>query len=225
MGFAVTCAFAFGGPLAARAAPTVCANGTGPTSGTYGALVVPAGETCLVDGTITVGNVTVEPGGRMFVGSRAASNLTISENLKVGPGAQFTLVGLCFACGGGVRSLTIGANVLADHPSVLDLPHAVVNGNIVVKGLSSGMTMANATVAGNVIVTETTGTLVAIAFSTITGQVLVLNNDESGPTPYLIVEGNNIGGNLICKGNSPDPTNQGYANTVGRETLGQCAGL
>jgi hypothetical protein len=63
--------------------------------------------------------------------------------------------------------------------------------------------------SGNVLVTGGSGTELFVGFDTIAGHV-ILEGNVLPAASVDIVEGNTIGGNLICNGNEPPPMNQGY---------------
>ena len=59
----------------------------------------------------------------------------------------------------------------------------------------------------------------------ITGTVQVTNTSGGGPDAQDAapeIAGNQIGGSLICSGNSPAPTDDGQPNAVGGQRAGQC---
>jgi hypothetical protein len=78
--------------------------------------------------------------------------------------------------------------------------------------------------SGNVLVTGGSGTELFVGFDTIAGHV-ILEGNVLPAASVDIVEGNEIGGNLICNGNEPPPMNQSTANTTLGIALGQCVGL
>ena len=66
----------------AQAASTICAVPAVPASGTYDTLVVPAGESCRLDGlTIAVRrNLVLEPGTFLIGGGNQPTHLTVGAS-------------------------------------------------------------------------------------------------------------------------------------------------
>jgi hypothetical protein len=213
----------FGGKAAA-AAPTICSSASTLSSGTYDALVVPTGESCMVDGVdiSVLGNVVLEPGSFMEIGGLAPGHLTVGGNLIVGGDAGFTFSPFC-DCEGGPSTFSVGGNVVADHPRYVAVG-GTIRGNVNITGAIGGAEVSTAQIGGNVVVEDTTGSLVLVALNTVAGQVQILNNTLLG-FGFNIVEGNTVTRNLTCLGNSPAPINQGIPNTVSGRVVGQCVGL
>jgi hypothetical protein len=106
---------------------------------------------------------------------------------------------------------------------------ATVGGNVVLTGTSDLVALEYSAVGGHVQVSETTGSSF-LAGNSVTGNVVVLNNPTTipftgaGPSGSNLILGNTIGGNLVCTGNTPPPTDvygPTYPNTAVNK-VGQC---
>ena len=88
---------------------------------------------------------------------------------------------------------------------------------------------SSATIGGNLVVKDNSapspGAEAAVVVrGTIEGNVEV--NGNSAPQGSIIVGGNEIGGSLRCRGNTPGVTDDSVGpNSVGGKRQGQCAGL
>jgi hypothetical protein len=222
--------FAVFGVSSARAAATVCGNAGAPPSGTYDALVVPAGEVCIFSGatiglTITVtGNIVLEPGAVFDVGG-AENHVTVGGNVLVKAGAAFFFETFCLHCNF-PSTLVINGSLIAANPRDVALDSGTIGGNVNIVGASLGVAMGQASIGGNILVAGATANGVVLYRNTVAGQVRVVNNQLPVlPFPNNLVEGNTIGGNLVCEGNNPAPVNDGVPNNVLGNELGQCAGL
>jgi hypothetical protein len=221
------CIAAAAGIANARAAAMICGTNSTPSSGTYAALVVPAGEECRLDGlAVTVtGNVIIRPGGYVFAGLTAPTELAIGGNVIVQAGGHFLFQTFCGAAGEcGTSSLTIGRSIIGTNPAVISLDSGSIGRNVNIIGFTTDAFVTHATVGGNVLVIGGTGTELVVGFDSVSGQVIVAGNILPAGS-VDIVEGNAIAGNLICSGNDPAPINQGVPNLVLRTSLGQCVGL
>jgi hypothetical protein len=132
----------------------------------------------------------------------------------------------------GALRITGGVTCLADGASVtgpvtvgsgagLVSTGASVEGAVTATGAAT-VQLLDSSVVGPVRVSGTT-TRVAIAGTTVTGPVNVVNN-TTGATP-IVISDNRVVGPLACSGNQPPPVNGGLANDVTGPRSGQCARL
>jgi hypothetical protein len=231
---------------AAKPASALTCDGGQISSGTYSRITV-TGQCVVAEGATVVvqKNVVVAPNA-MF-DAQTHSTVTIYGNVLAGPGS---LVGIgctpAHPCDGDESESTsthdfIGGNVILDHVFDAALNGDHIAGNVVSTGGGAGLdfpdfipfSIKDDTIDGNVIVTGLETTWFGIIRSTIGGNVVVKNVHLSDPDGNEIVA-NTIGKNLICWGDSPAPqlgdavegAPPGYGpNVVGRNAIGQCAGL
>jgi hypothetical protein len=179
---------------AARADDTLCT--TGPFSGVInGNVVVPDGATCDLENATVTGNVLVQKGAILFVGLGAP--VTISGNLQADQCASVIL-------SNGGAPVSVGGNVGF---------HSCTGPGVI------GFLTGQVTIHGNFLCQSNSAPCVAENGS-IDGNANVSNN--SGGTSFVV--GNQIGGNLLCFGNT-DVSDGGVSNTVAGKKLGQCKGL
>jgi hypothetical protein len=213
----------------ARAVSTICADPAVPASGTYDTLVVPAGESCRLDGlTIVVRrNLVLEPGTFLIGGGNQPTHLTVGGNVLAKSGAAFIFDQSC-ECSGNPSTLAIGRNLIGSSARAVSVSTGTIGGNVLVFGATLQALLSNLSVGHNLVVEGSTAPnrLVLIAFNTVGGQLLDLNN-RLVPSGFNLVEGNTVSGNLICEGNDPAPffDVQIGPNLVFGKALGQCAGL
>ncbi|GAB7184733.1 hypothetical protein ATKI12_4564 [Kitasatospora sp. Ki12] len=82
-------------------------------------------------------------------------------------------------------------------------------------------------IGGSLLLGDNHGGLEVVA-NQVGGSVQVQGTTGTGPFPEdtrTEIEGNTIGGALLCSGNNPAPTNDGHPNTVSGQRLGQCSNL
>ncbi|MFD2419918.1 hypothetical protein [Amycolatopsis pigmentata] len=137
------------------------------------------------------------------------------------------------------RCETFGA-VVANGGTGLLMCGSGVFGPVTVTGMTGVIVIGDAgddgapgcsgtTIAGPVSITGTIG-FVEVSGNRIAGGLTVFGNTtttlvppENAPATEL--ETNDIGGNLVCGGNTPPPGNDGRPNRVRGVRAGQCAGL
>jgi hypothetical protein len=222
----------------AEAADTVCTTPLPVAGSPYGNLIVPAGESCVLDGVRVNGNVTVF--GNLYVNA-GATDTTIRGNINTRDG--------CFAVrlvtlpGSGSGRVIVGGGVNIEHcfggsignpladippPSpVCDAPLAadciqsgprvLIGNNLKCSNNSANCFVGDAVVGGNV---ELSGNVQgATAIASLIGGNMTVNNNGFAPSLFE----NGVGGDLKCAGNVGGVT--GGLNTVAGLQQGQCAGL
>jgi hexosaminidase len=136
--------------------------------------------------------------------------------------------------------VTVNGNVTVAAGASLNMNHTTVHGSIVSNGASSvilglntivknvtlagteAVQIAQQVIDGNLLVTGSVGTGgILIGDNVVTGNVTLSMN--SGGT--YVVYTNTVGGNLVCSGNTPPPTNAGDPNAVSGHEVDQCSGL
>jgi hypothetical protein len=188
------------GTGSASAQPTTCSGSLAP--GSYDSVNVPAGQTCLIAtaGIRTVaGNVTLGTGALLVVQSPA------------------TFV---------VNSSLIGVNARGIELAPAPMGAANILGNVSLSGTTgnAGIGIDQSFIGGTLSVANSNVPEIELLFNNVAGSVLVQNNKTSGVDNNRI-DGNAIGGSLVCTGNMPAPGDSGFANMVGGNKVGQCSGL
>jgi hypothetical protein len=235
---------------AAIAAPPgtyTCSGGTeaSPTiipAGTYDGLNVTGICAFAPAGAVTInGDVRVEPGAILndHAGSPATST-HITGNVQVGEGAVLGLG--TYAPGATHDVATVDGNIVAHAPASLYVTRTTVHGNVVSNGGGDpvrNFPLKDDTIDGNVVITGWSGLWLGVIRDIVGGNVIVSNTagTQTGEPPFegvpdsTEVATNQIGGNLICHGNTP-PAQIGDAvleggskNDVGGNKLGECADL
>jgi hypothetical protein len=195
----------------------IAAAGGTACTGTLGAvtvddnLVVPAGAQCVLKGTHVTGNVTVQAGADPGQGLTVNTNATIDGNVMTQTGRSTS-----------VQDSTIGGNYKCNQCFYADLNGSTVGGNFQDNGLMDGIFASNNTIGGNVEIHTSLGGGPAVGFSLDSNSVggnFQFSNNSGGP---IDISANTIKGNLLCQGNTPDPTGSGNAAKMKQ---GQCSGL
>jgi hypothetical protein len=176
---------------------------------------IAADTTCrsIVTGPTTINDNVVVPN----MASCTLTDVTVNGNVFVDRGATLT-----------VNGGTIAGNVQGNQCHILNLygPNLVIEGNVLIEnctyasGISaqSGPTEVN----GNLLCGNNGGSC-TVYYTAIGGNVIVTNNATPAGFPFdSNISGNNIGGNLICEGNSPPPQHYQGTNTVAGNKIGQC---
>jgi hypothetical protein len=207
-GAVATAAFAAtAGVAGAESSTTTC---TGPLApGTYQRVVVPAGQTCLSDGPVTIrGGLFVEPGATFVLGS---------EDNPVPTG-------------------TITGGVHATNPASVQIHFTTINGGIDVHGGSGPFggpfditwtTIEDSRINGGVTIEGYNGFWEGFIRNTVYGSVNLNDNVLVDPDGNEYVT-NTIYGSLNCAGNSPAPQvgdSGGQPNVVTGAKTGQCANV
>jgi len=190
------------------ATATTCTDTLAP--GTYGAVTVPAGATCLIfDGPITIrGGVSVGEGATFVFGSEETPDVTATIS-------------------GGVRS----TNALS-----VQIHFSTINGSVDLEGGAGPFggpfdvtwnTLEDNRINGSVTVNGYDGFWQGFIRNTVNGSVAFNNNTVLDTDGNELVT-NVIHGSLACTGNDPAPQvgdSGGEDNVVTGGTSGQCAGF
>jgi len=190
------------------ATATTCTDTLAP--GTYGAVTVPAGATCLIfDGPITIrGGISVGEGATFVFGSEETPDVTATIS-------------------GGVRS----TNAMS-----VQIHSATINGNVDLEGGAGPFggpfdvtwnTLEDNRINGSVTVNGYDGFWQGFIRNTVNGAVNFNNNTVLDTDGNEVVT-NVIHGSLGCAGNNPAPQvgdSGGEDNVVTGGTSGQCAGF
>jgi hypothetical protein len=201
-------AITIGVPGAAGAATaTECTGVLAP--GTYGAVVVPDGVSCLSEGPVT-----------------------IRGGLHIGAGATFVLG----SEESGWTTGTIDGGVHATNPASVQIHFATINGGIDVNGGSGAFggpfditwnAIEDNVIHGGARVVGYDGFWFGFIRNHVSGTVTLSNNvlvDEDG-NEYVT---NTIHGSMRCSGNSPAPQagdSEGLPNVVTGTKIGQCVAV
>jgi hypothetical protein len=190
---------------AAAANSTTCTSFLAP--GSYGRVVVPAGESCFSDGGVTVrGGLYVQPGATFVLGSEEA------------PGDNGTISG----------------GVHATDPANLQIHFTTINGGVESQGGSGPFggpfditwtTIEDNQINGGVSITGYNGFWMGFIRNHVNGAVNLSGNVLVDPDGNEYVT-NTIHGSLSCFGNSPAPQvgdSEGELNHVTGAKKGQCA--
>jgi hypothetical protein len=154
----------------------------------------------------TFENVNVPPNATCILNGPAS----VLGNIIVGAGATLDL-----------ESVSIDGSILANGAALIFIDLSSIGHNINAFGAAKVEVFSNL-IDGNVVVSS--ASFISINGNTISGNV----NDQGNTTgsgASNIITGNGIGGNLVCAGNMPPPTNNGVPNTVSGKEVGQCVGL
>jgi hypothetical protein len=186
------------------AADTTCPPNLNNTT-VNGNVIVPAGQSCFMQGATVTGNVQVQTNAALtFVAPLPPS--TIVGNVSVGTGASFN------ADSGG---LTIDGNFKANQCVTADMnSEDTVGGNVQIQYCTRGVAVTNSNIGGNV--TCNNSGICDIFGNKVNGNAEVNDNSSAA------VGNNRIGNNLECQGNA-SITDDGVPNTVGGHKNGQCA--
>ncbi len=164
-------------------------------------LDVPAGATCTLIGDVVTGNVTVE-GTLLSYGTRFDKNVTVTGGV------------ITIGNGNGATSALAGNLTITGSPSMnyIGCPNKsnIIQGNVTFIGNSGRLYVCQATVAGNVTVSDN----------------IRINNDWQGPQ-VADLNYMTIGKNLSCSGNlqSDGPAAVTGTGNTATKKLGQCAGF
>ncbi len=173
---------------------------TRTVSGAAGTVVVTSGAACVAAGTKVAGSIIVQPGAALYL-----------NGASVGGSVQAQGASEISICGGTLGSLSVrGASgyVLLGGDGDDPAAHCAAN-----------------TIQGAAVLDGNRGGL-ELGGNQITGSAQVTNTGGAGPDAEDVtseIEGNQIGGDLICSGNSPAPTDDGRPNRVAGAHTGQCA--
>jgi hypothetical protein len=201
------------GALAIAAIPVATAQAKGTidvtrctgqlASGSYGRIVVPAGESC--DGT--------------------AARINVSDGIRVYQGATFVL-----GEDGGTSTGSIQGGVHANAPASLQVHFArITDGVRMYGGGGNGQfsTVEDSVIRGDVTLRDYRGLWFGFIRNNVVGNVRLNHNVLSDPDANEYVT-NTIRGNMICRNDSPAPQvgdSMGKPNVVTGRKVDQCANL
>jgi hypothetical protein len=167
---------------------------------TYASLTIAAGGTTCLEGAHVMGALLVQPGARVFIQHAVITGAVLAE--------APAFFGVCDTIvRGSVFVQQATGFVLVGDPS-----DDLCSGNTIAGGLRLQNNQGGAEVAAN----------------HISGGVLISGTSGIGVFPEdraTEIEANVIDGGLVCRDNTPAPTNDGQSNTVTGGRGGQCAGL
>lgn len=224
----VTAALA-GGPGAG-----VCSGGL-VQPGVYSGFTV-TGDCFFAGGSVTInGNLTVANGASLNAHAATFAVVHVTGNVLVGKGAVLGL-GAYGPPDIAQTGTVVDGNIVANQPQSLYLSAITIHGNLISNGGSGpglNFPIKNLIVGGNVVLQGWNGLWIGLFRSQVGGNVIFSKNSgnqtsESGLPDSSEVANNVISGNLICQGNDPAAQfgdSGGGPNTVGGETVGQCAAL
>jgi len=219
-------------PAAASAAPPsnlVC-NGT--YSGTYASVTVPPNGTCNLFNATVLGSVVVLNGGNLnLANADGVSNVAIKGSVVIGSNGSYSqyvgdsVGGMTTAQPGSTVAITGGTshNIVTNAAGVVEVTSTTVEGSVTANQTQSFAYVAsNPTITGDVLLNGTaSGTVSEVTLNTVGGSVYLTNNQSDPDDVYF----NTIQHNLVCTGNNPPPSYEGYGNYVRGRELGQCAGF
>ena len=242
-GVALAATFVIAGAANVGAATNGTCSGGTIAPGTYANLTVIG--FCTVDG----GDVTVQ--NNLKVASTGALNalfaeskLTIGGNLIVDTGGLLALgcdpeEFACFDNPGGTSHHSIVGNLIADGAVLMIIHDNRIGGNVEQAGGGVGFSCnelfpngppaytdyANNNIGGSATVTGLRTCWAGFSHNTVSGSVRLIDNQTAIDDGNL-ADGNHIGGNFTCLGNSPAPhLSDGPVktlNVVGGTARGQC---
>jgi hypothetical protein len=234
-------------PTSARAQVTSCSGVlTGRTI--HHNLFVPDGANCVLHDVRVVGNVLVGTNAALQLGADTniggnilADSCNFVEDVGltgitqtpifIGGNVEInncTVGGSFGSSPGDFPSFTVRGNLSCENNGdFCGLDGAEIGGNARFINNHGGVNVFNATIGGNLSVSDNTvanvtSEVAAVALDNVGGNAQV-NNNTNG---IVIVGGNVIGGNLRCVGNSQQPSDDNDGpNTVNGHKLGQCSSL
>ncbi|MCA0291874.1 MAG: hypothetical protein LCH82_09615 [Actinobacteria bacterium] len=207
---------------------TVC---TGTLTGTYDAIVVPAGATCTLDGAVVRGNVKVGAGATLMTydtvvrlnvfGDQAAKVNIIDTN--VWGQIHFTrtkgeiIIG---TAGCKVDPIADGNINLQNNYGPIAICMMTVKNNILLHNNHNRIGVFDNTVRGGIQVAGNDSPAIRLRNNTVGHNMALRNNDVK---IAFVAKNNIIGGQGQCFGNDIAPTGSG--NTAGGGLTGQCTNL
>jgi hypothetical protein len=232
---AVAVALCIGAPTAASSGSRAarCDNGE-IAGGTYNGLAVFGTCTIANGATVTInGDLVVTAGAILNDHAASTATVLVHGNVRVNPGGVLGL-GTYAPVENGT---TVDGSVFAFLPKTLYLGGMTVHGDVTSIGggdATRNFPIKDDTIDGNLVIYGWSGLWMGVIRVTVGGNVVIADNhaadtsEEPGSDSTEIMT-NQIGGNLICFGNSPNaqvnPNDGGQPNTVAGRKLGECAGL
>lgn len=221
--------------------PPICSSAGKSVWGTHRNLTIRGNAYVASGNTLRVrGNLTVARGA--CLDAFTLGTVHVRGNLVVGNGAILALgctpnsIGPVPPCGTTTTNDTVGGNLIANKPLTMYLDGDHIRGNLASEGGGPGLhgqflnfPVKDNTIGGNLTVFGWRGGWVGAIRNTVGGRVVFSHNGSVQDPDSNEVQTNTIGGNLVCRGNSPaahvNPADGGFPNTVGGHKIGQCAGL
>jgi hypothetical protein len=139
-----------------------------------------------------------------------AGSVTVEQNVILQEGASLTIDG----------NLTVNGNLQGNGvDSVLMIGGGIsIHGNVSITGATGAVFLDHVTIGGNLKISNSNVSVIAVAASQVTGNALFQNNTLTGGFDILFTM---IVGNLVCNGNDPAPGLD--SNTVSGQSIGQCS--
>ncbi|GII95258.1 hypothetical protein [Sinosporangium siamense] len=213
-----------------------------------GKLVVPAGATCTLTGTVIRAGVEVGIGSTLnATGISVAAGLHASQAASVSVSGNSAIQGHAKMLKGGTASIAnstaFGGLEIAENTGAVTVTGVgSANADIFIRKNRGGVTVNTAQANGNFLVLENSGGLTTVHNSTALDGFKVENNSGGASVQYNVAWDNlevnkNLGGtqiignrsddNITCIDNAPAPT--GHSNVAGADgngaMSGQCLGL
>jgi hypothetical protein len=208
---------------ASGGARTAATNCTGlVTGGTFADVVVPAGQSCQLDGVRVTGSVTVQTGASLEITNLSADS-TVRKDVK-GNGCDFieleaTSLSNRIAVGGNLVITNCTGTVFngGQASSFNQPPPSILIGKNVTCSANAQNCVFDYFVVGGSVTCSGNAEECTVNSNGIGGSA-TLNNNQGGIT----VDHSVIGGNLACSGNT---STNGATNTVAGTKSGQCSSL
>lgn len=226
------------GAIACLAAPAAAsANASGPnlvcnstyTGGTYANVLVPPNGNCDISNATILGNVVAQNGATLDLDNSTSAvvrgDILTSSNTVFYLSPGWTVDGTLTANGAewvvidGGTTHEVVSNASANF-YLYD--ETTVHGDVVANRTQSyGEIASEDPITGNVAINGSVGDgNFAVIGQDIGGNLLVTNNHVE--TDFFE---NTIHQNLVCTGNNPPPSDDGFGNYVMGRQMGQCAGF
>ena len=210
----------------------------------------------IVNGNVTVKDGAVLNDHANF---SQADSVTINGNVKVDKGAVLGLGLYCFSASCPDLNITsvdttVNGNIIANQPKTLYISFTTVHGNVISNGGGTteflNFPTKDNVIDGNLVIQGWHGGWLGVIRNEVGGNVIVSKNKSVvietpegcdaelgectgyGPgtdSDSTEVQTNQVHGNLICQGNTPEAQvndfDGGQPNTVDGKAIGQCADL
>lgn len=247
LGICALAVLGVGGAAALAAGPArgTCSGGV-IAPGVYDGLTV-TGD-CTITGAVTSnGNVRVADGAYLdaaYLGTQLAinGNVNVAKDAILGLGCSFGYHDCGFDPSKWRGAVTVNGNIVAHQALTMYLDFVTIHGNVVSNGGGdvslvdpNGLVfpIKDNIIDGNVTVQGWQGAWFGVIRNTVGGNVTVSDTvgtrlGEDGLLDSTEIVTNRIGGNLICRSNSPAALvgdSGGSPNIVGGNKIGECAGL